>query len=110
MTQYSIKDKYFIDVPARRDGSSRFINEVGHRSVGFSWSLSDELSSKPKHLQQFEIENQLWFIRGATCWVFLGYDLFNDQPKRQHFVEQQQGNPDLTWESSKQFGLGLDFQ
>ena len=36
--QYSIQDKYFIDVTARRDGSSRFINEKwgDFGSVGFS--------------------------------------------------------------------------
>ena len=42
---------------------------------------------------------------------YTGYDLFNVSNLNDNISLSfaSKGNPDLTWESSKQFGVGLDF-
>ena len=112
--QYSIQDKYFIDVTARRDGSSRFINEKwgDFGSVGFSWSLSDEAFFQNQNFfSSLKLRTSYGLLGEQRVGYYPGYDLFNVTNLNDNISLSfaSKGNPDLTWESSKQFGLGLDF-
>ena len=112
---YNFDEKYYIALVARRDGSSRFLNNKWGTfySAGFSW-----IASKEDFLSDLSwIDLLKWKISYGTngdqdgAGLYSGYDLFNvnnlnDKPS---FAFNIKGNPDLTWESSEQFQLGTEF-
>lgn len=115
---YSLKDKYLFTATFRREGSSRFgaNNKYGNfPSVSAGWRISEE-SFFPKS----NVVNDLkfrgsWGITGNnnignyTHLARLGVTnyVLNNQlvPGR---VLSTFGNPDLAWETSRQWDLGFD--
>ncbi|WP_103071669.1 SusC/RagA family TonB-linked outer membrane protein [Aquimarina sediminis] len=107
---YSFIDKYIFTTTLRADGSSRFgvNNKYGYfPSLGVAWRISEE-SFIPEVIdnlklrlgfgitgnQDFEGGNQLRFQRFGS----------NNQLQNLRFE-----NPDLKWETTTQFNVGIDY-
>lgn len=122
---YNLMDKYMITATLRRDGSSRFgaNNKWGtFPSVSAAWRISSEE-----------------FMKGAESWLNnlklrIGYGVTGNQSGigeyksltvmeaggaayydastgkwKNSYAQTQNPNPELKWESTAQFNVGLDF-
>ncbi|MDH6310441.1 TonB-linked SusC/RagA family outer membrane protein [Dysgonomonas sp. PFB1-18] len=120
---YSLMNKYMLTATVRNDGSSRFgdNNKWGwFPSVSAAWRVSEES-----------------FMEGTSSWLDnlklrLGYGVTGNQgdigeykslplltttsymdPSTglwvNSYIPAQNSNPDLKWESTQQFNLGIDF-
>lgn len=112
---YNFDNTYFLSASARRDGSSRFVkNKWGNfGSVGAAWLISNE-----EFMQDQNVFNSLklkasYGLIGEQAGIgyYPGYDLYsvdnlNDNPA---FSFNTKGNEDLTWETSKMFQTGIEF-
>tara|TARA_R110002051_G_scaffold100879_3_gene171331 strand:- start:16845 stop:19874 length:3030 start_codon:yes stop_codon:yes gene_type:complete len=113
---YDLDGKYLFKASVRRDGSSRFgENQRFGTFPAFSagWILSDET-----FLEDFEA---LSFLKLRGSWGQLGNaDIGGDYPslflfsgvsynQRPGLAPVQPGNNNLTWETSTQTDIGIDF-
>lgn len=112
---YIFNNKYFIKGSIRRDGSSRFgsnrrFGTFPAGSVG--WIVSQE--------DFFGNGNTLSFLKLRVSYGELGNSEIGNFPSRFLFggvsynqrpgiAPTQPGNNDLTWETSRQFDIGLEF-
>ncbi|MHA7099027.1 TonB-linked SusC/RagA family outer membrane protein [Roseivirga pacifica] len=111
---YSYLNKYYLSASVRRDGSSRFANNKWDTfwSVGASWIASDEdfLTLDFVDFLKFKASYGLTGEQ-AGVGLFPGYNTFNVSNLNDEISisERNIGNPDLTWETSKQFQIGTEF-
>ena len=113
---YSFKDRYTADVSARADASSRFgtNNKWGYfPAVGLGWRLGEE-----QFIKDLGVFNELK-LRGsvgrtgnqngigdfAARGLVQGGANYLDLPGTAAF---QLANPDLSWETTRQWNVGLD--
>ncbi|MCC6929363.1 MAG: TonB-dependent receptor [Gemmatimonadaceae bacterium] len=113
---WSLRDRYFASASVRTDGSSRFgkNNRYGtFSSASFGWSLSDEswLSAIRKagdlklRVSYGETGNQGIPDDFAPLARF-GKANYADAPG---IAPSSLANPDLRWETTREFDIGLDF-
>jgi len=113
---WSLKDRYFASASVRMDGSSRFgdNNRYGLFSSGsIGWALSDEawLSAIKKvgdlklRLSYGETGNQGIADDYAPLARF-GRANYSDAPG---IAPSSLANPDLKWETTREFDVGVDF-
>lgn len=120
--QYDYKERYFISGSFRRDASSRFA--PGHRwgnfySVGGAWQISKENWFKVKAIDYLKLKASYGEqgnddLSNANSNMFYAYaDMYNTSYNAESgeysITLTQKGNPDLTWEKSKNFNIGVDF-
>jgi iron complex outermembrane receptor protein len=120
---YNFKDKYLLTASLRRDGSSRFSdkNRWGtFPSVAIAWKIKEESFLKDsKSLSNLKLRVS-YGITGqqdgiANYYYQTGYNLgflsnqytFGNTPYMT--VSPQAYNPDLKWEQTASFNIGLDF-
>lgn len=113
---YDFLDKYLVTLSFRRDGSSRFgtNNRWGNFwSVGAAWRLSDEdFFPENDVFHDAKIKVSYGTAGNASIGNFPSQELYGfgaayqGQPGSS---PSQISNPDLTWETSDQFNVGLDF-
>ena len=117
--QYDYANKYFVSGSYRRDASSRFA--PGHQwgnfwSAGAAWLISGEeflrnndainmLKLKVSYGQQGN-DN----LGGLYPWADQYSHSYNEETGEYSLVLSYKGNEDLTWETSKSFNVGLDFE
>lgn len=116
---YSYKGKYLATVSARNDGSSRLAEGrkwVTFPSVALAWRLKNENFLKTSSFIS-DLKLRLgWGKTGNssvtpyTTWGELGTVryVFGDATAL-GFVPSKMINPNLTWETTGQYNLGLDF-
>jgi TonB-dependent starch-binding outer membrane protein SusC len=110
----NIKDKYLFTGTFRADGSSKFgeNNRYGYfPSIGAAWNVSREsfmaTTNFVKNLKlraSWGITGNQEFPAGAAQQLYV---LDGSNPA--NFVRQQFENPDLKWESTTAFNIGVDF-
>lgn len=120
--QYDYKERYFISASYRRDASSRFA--PGHRwgnfySVGGAWQISKEDWFKVDFIDYLKLKASYGEqgnddLSNASSNMFYAYaDMYNTtynaESGEYSIVLSQKGNPELTWEKSKNFNVGVDF-
>ncbi|MCK0160557.1 TonB-dependent receptor [Allomuricauda sp. F6463D] len=113
---YNYDGKYYLSASIRKDGSSRFgsDNRWGtFYSIGGSWVVSRE-----KFLENASF---LDLLKVRSSWGLTGNAAIGNFPSRGLYVygqdydgspggvPSQVSNPDLTWETQKNFNLGMDF-
>ena len=117
--QYEYGDRYFVSGSYRRDASSRFA--PGHQwgnfwSVGGAWLISSEpfmrganwvdmLKFKVSYGQQGN-DN----LGSLYPWADQYTHSYNEETGEYSLVLSYKGNEDLTWETSKSFNVGFDFE
>lgn len=117
---YDYKQKYFLTLSGRRDGSSRFgkNNEFANFwAVGGKWDIKAEDFWKVKEISSLALRgsvgtsgNNNLGSGAAAQYLALGtYQLnvnYNAQPAASPY---QIANPDLTWEFNNNYDLGLEY-
>ena len=114
--QYSFLDKYFAEINARADATSRFNpnNRWGYfPGIGLSWLMSQE--SFIKNLKQID------YLKLRTSYGLVGNAEMGNFPAQSRavnwgeyagspgFVFDRIDNPDVSWEKQMQFNIGLNF-
>ena len=117
---YDFLDKYFLTGSVRADGSSRFVNDKWGTfgSVGGAWVVSNEdfLSNNElvtflKLKASFGIMGDEGSLGGTDVDYYTGWDTFNLGLLAGgiSISARDNGNPNLTWETSKMFQTGVEF-
>ncbi|NJN25162.1 MAG: TonB-dependent receptor [Cyclobacteriaceae bacterium] len=120
---YDFDDKYLFSASIRRDGSSRFTGDNRYGvfpSVSGGWRLSSEsfMSGAP-FLNDLKLRGSWGQLGNDRIAAFqyldiysigdaFGYTLGETEGVFQGGVLTTLGNPDLTWETSEQYNLGID--
>ncbi|WP_276501247.1 SusC/RagA family TonB-linked outer membrane protein [Terrimonas pollutisoli] len=110
-TIFNYKDKYLLTATFRADGSSKFgsNNKYGYfPSFAFAWNISKEKFFK------IDLINSLK-MRGG--WGKTGNQEFPPGSSQALYAFQNNGNiiqinnpnPDLKWQSDRQYNIGIDF-
>lgn len=117
---YNYKNRYYISANVRRDGYSAFADEnkwgtFAGGSVG--WNISDEefykASGFSNTLNSLKLRASFGEVGNiAGVGNFASLSLFNSAQYGLGFPTlffSQAGNPDLKWESSTKFDIGIQF-
>lgn len=114
---YSFRDKYLLNATIRRDGSSRFgrENRFGtFPSVSAGWRISSEpFMESSRLMNELKLRASYGLTGNQSIGNFTSRGLFN---VGENYLGQGGigpagngiPNPDLSWESTKQFDVGLD--
>lgn len=113
---YAFRSKYLLSGSVRRDGSSRFgrNNRYGTFGAGsIGWVISEEGLLKDNRILNFLKVRASYGVTGnAEIGNFASRALFGALPYADQAGIQPSsivGNPDLTWESTAQTDIGLEF-
>ncbi|SFS93028.1 SusC/RagA family TonB-linked outer membrane protein [Sphingobacterium wenxiniae] len=118
---YSFANKYMLQAIVRREGSSRFgeNNKWGYfPAVSAAWNVSDE-----EFMQDVDFVSYLKLRAGYgetgnsgfgnnASRVTLGGGgryLYPDEAYRETYGPNRNPNPNLRWETKKEYNIGLDF-
>ncbi|MBN9385870.1 MAG: TonB-dependent receptor [Chitinophagaceae bacterium] len=116
---YAYKDRYLLTATVRRDGSSRFgTNKLWgvFPSVAAAWNLSNEnFMMGVKALDHAKIRasygisgsNFIGDFTSKSSLVSVNHSFGNNNVVG--YINGDPGNPDLSWEKSKQLDIGVDF-
>ncbi len=109
-TNFNIQDKYLVTATFRADGSSKFgeNNKYGYfPAVGVAWNLHNESFLEDGAFDQLKLR---------LGWGKTGNSEFPAGASRERYVVETQStrlvnvaNPDLKWETTTNFNIGLDF-
>jgi TonB-linked SusC/RagA family outer membrane protein len=120
---YNYDGKYFIYASVRRDGHSAFSdgNKIGYfPAAGVSWIISEEaFLSKYSKIALLKLRGTFG-INGNTSPRYSAQTTFSSNPSNQYvfgdnaqtvnsFVLNRLISPDLTWEKTEGYNVGLDF-
>lgn len=112
---YSLLNRYAFDGNLRADASSRFGSN--HRwgffpSLGLSWTLSEEAFLKEvKFVDALKLKTSIGWSGNqniddfASLGLWSGGGTYNDESGLLH---SQLANPDLKWETTRQWNVGLE--
>ncbi len=116
---YSLNDRYLFTVSGRRDGSSRFGagNKWGFFPSGaFAWRMSEEDFIKNNFDQITDLKLRVsWGVSGnQAISPYQSLQRFSDVglafggTPTTGFAAANLGNPDLKWETTEEFNVGLE--
>ncbi|EDP72215.1 putative outer membrane protein, probably involved in nutrient binding [Flavobacteriales bacterium ALC-1] len=112
---YDFDKKYFLTGSIRRDGSSRFANDKygTFGSVGAAWILSNEDFLSDSNLFTYLKLKGSYGVTGDENGVgfYTGIDTFNASNLGGSIAIAPNTfeNPELTWETAKQYQVGVEF-
>jgi iron complex outermembrane receptor protein len=121
-TNLSYKNKYYLTVSYRRDGTSRFgeLSRWGNfPAASFAWKLKEEFFSNSSGLSELKLKAG-WGVTGqqdigAGLFYLPQYFLGNQNTQysidNNYFPIAQPGgyNPSLKWEETATYNVGLDY-
>lgn len=119
--QYNYKSRYYVSGTVRRDGSSKFIgkNRWGtFYSVSAGWNLDQEafmqdvdwMNKLKLRVGYGAIGNQNIGMYGYANIYNSGYNYPFGGVSFYGMALSKLGNPDLKWETSNQFNVGVDME
>ncbi|WP_293298021.1 SusC/RagA family TonB-linked outer membrane protein [Pedobacter sp. UBA4863] len=114
-TSFNYKQKYFLNLTGRTDGSSRFGKNVRYGkfgSVGLAWNMhKEDFMANVKFVDEFKLRSS-YGINGnqhaewyAVPGIYSTGAVYNGSPA---YVLAQIQNDNLTWETNKPFDVGVD--
>ena len=111
---YTLNDKYIISAILRADGSTRFVNDKWGVFPAFSaaWRLSNESFFSNAGFDELKIRAGWGKTGNNSIGNFTARQLFgggNNYLDAPGITATQLGNPDLSWETTTQLNVGLDF-
>lgn len=112
---YNYADKYNAQASYRIDGSSRFGGEKQYGSfyaVSGAWNVHREDFFQSDRFDYLRLKASYGLVGNVPTALYGSYDLFNLNAQYNGAPAAypgQLGNPLLTWETSKDFNLGLEF-
>ena len=113
---YSFDNRYSIDFTARADGSSR----VGKNkrwgffpALGGSWNISNEsFFSKNDVISNLRLKTSIGLSGNDNIGDFASLSLWSggrNYNGQAGIAPSRLGNPDLTWETTRQWNIGVQF-
>ncbi|MCF6128228.1 SusC/RagA family TonB-linked outer membrane protein [Flavobacterium sp. AS60] len=111
---YNYQQKYFLTASARRDGSSRFINDKWGTfgSVGLGWVVSKEsFLEKASFIDYLKLKASYGVIGDQGTAFQYGFRIYNITPLTGGILyapNATRPNPNLTWETSKIAQVGFE--
>lgn len=111
---YNYDAKYYFTASVRRDGSSRFVDDKWGTfgSVGASWILSKEsFLADNKAINFLKLKTSYGLIGDQQgVGLYPGFDTYDvtDLDGEYSVTIRDNGNRDLTWETSKIFQVGVE--
>jgi TonB-linked SusC/RagA family outer membrane protein len=112
--KYDFDYKYLITLSARYDGSSKFgeNNQYGFfPAASAAWRISEEDFFNVRHIDDLKIRTSYGLTGndGIPDFAYMNlYTAGSDYQLNPGIYPSQLPNPDLKWESTAQFNLGLD--
>ncbi|MFS0489535.1 SusC/RagA family TonB-linked outer membrane protein [Leadbetterella byssophila] len=114
--KYSYKNRYFLELNGRRDGSSRFGDNkkwANFGSVGLSWIVSDEAFFSGLKSTFNELKYKISYGSSgnqAGIGDFQSRELYSRSVYAGvgGLVQSQLANPDLQWERKSVFNTGIE--
>jgi len=116
--QYDYMDKYFVSASFRRDASSRFA--PGHRwgsfgSIGLAWLINKEKFFNADWVDMLKFKISYGTLGNDDLGSYYPYadqysHSYNEETGDYNLTLVYKGNPELTWETSKTFNTGFDFE
>lgn len=118
---YNFKEKYLVEFTARYDGSSKFAK--GNRwgffpSASLGWRISEETFFQPltAYVSNLKFRVSYGLLGNQKISNYQYYSLIGnggnymyDDKIQMGYAESKMGNELITWESSKNFNVGIDF-
>jgi len=113
---YDYDGKYLISASLRRDGNSKFDPSVrwdNFWSVGAGWNIHKEAFFKADWVNQLKLRSSYGVLgnaEGLGNYPYQAlYALGRNNQSEPGFTQANLANPQLTWETSKNFDAGVDF-
>ena len=117
---YTYKDRYILTSSVRRDGSSKFSenNRFGlFPAIALGWDIASEpFMDKLDNVSQLKLRvgygetgNSDFPENAFTAYEYFPAYLGPDESILTGSFLTRLGNPDLKWETTKEFNIGLDF-
>jgi len=113
--EYNLSDKYYLSASFRRDGSSVFHPDSrwgNFWSAGASWRISEEDFMKGiSWVNNLKLRASYGTQGNDNIGTWYGYDdqyVVRDVGGQAAVVFSARGNPDLTWEKSNNFNVGIE--
>ncbi len=115
---YDFKSKYFVSGSIRQDGNSRFAPQSRWGtfwSAGAGWNLDREnFMSNVNFVNQLKLRSSYGVVGvadGIGFYAYQGLYNFNNNANEPGIIQSQTAflNRELTWETNKQFDVGIDF-
>ncbi|MEO9966815.1 MAG: TonB-dependent receptor [Reichenbachiella sp.] len=119
---YSFKEKYLVEFTLRHDGSQNFAsaNRFGtFPSMSVGWRLSEELFYHSNLIQTIKIRGSWGILGNDRVDNFQYLQVYNIEPGNVFGESLNRGtglypnttaNPNITWESSEKFNVGVDLE
>lgn len=114
---YTYDHRYDVSASLRYDSSSKFVGSNKHavfRSLGAGWNINNEKFLKDvKWIDQLKVRASVGTngnqdgIGDFVSFTGYGKTSYNGNSG---YVRNEIGNPDLKWETSRQFDFGADFK
>ena len=119
-TSYNYAGRYYLTVSARYDGSSKFTEENRFGffpSIGGSWRVANEkIFKNVKALSELKLRASYGIIGNQAVNAYNTLStlsnnsvIFGNNVVNAAYFPSRLANPALTWESTKQANIGLDF-
>ena len=117
---YNYKERYLLEVSARYDGSSRFVEDRWgvFPSVSAGWVLSEEsfMESTEEWLDFLKLRGSYGLLGNQAlnsnypyaATIDAGYGYWFDKQVAPGVAQATLANPGISWEKSKQYNIGLD--
>lgn len=115
---YKFKQKYLLSVSSRIDGSSRFGRDVRYGTfpgISGGWIITQEDFYKNSNLTPFinllKLKASYGLTGNSEIGNFAALGLYNSSfyGGRGGIYPRQLPNPNLTWENTQQFDVGLEY-
>lgn len=109
---YSYADKYLLTATLRVDGSSRFglNNKYGYfPSVGAAWRLSNEEFVPKEIFSDLKLRVNYGITGNQEFPNNTSLATFSPNSSSGGITKENVPNPDVKWESTTAYGVGLDF-
>ncbi|WP_162850161.1 TonB-dependent receptor [Sphingobacterium yanglingense] len=114
---YNYDNKYFFDASLRRDGSSRFHKDSRwgtFYSLGGAWSISKEnFMQNVSWINDLRLKASLGAVGNDALSTYYAYQAFYslgfNNGSHPGLLLSSLATPDLTWEASKTYNVGLNF-
>ena len=113
--QYNYDEKYFVSASFRRDASSRFAKENrwgNFWSVGGAWLINKENFFNASWVDQLKLKLSIGQQGNDNIydWAYTDvYSLTAASDTQMSASFWRIGNPDITWETTTNFNVGVEF-
>jgi len=112
---YSYANKYYLTATARLDGSSKFATDYRwgmFPSISAAWNLAEENFMKNQSfIEQLKLRVGYGSVGNQEIADFSFLNLYNasiQQGNTTYLATDRIGTQDISWESQKQYNLGVD--